>query len=211
MSQARCQPSVLTQVDSASAGIAESLGCQKGTEDTITLLVDWQRKPRLGDEGAAGQVGQRGTAVYTASWTAPQKAGVHSQQNFHYVASRGEIRVDQAKRGYEVTGDETGIGWLNPFYMRYAPDEKGNFGGQGGYGYISFERFVDAVEEINDAVGDREKASKLEELDRRGLPTLSTTILTSAILEAGRKSLDERRPVKIARDASKGVQGWSLQ
>lgn len=103
---------------SGSVGIAQSLGCETGTEDTITLLVDWVRKPRLGDSGAAGQVGERWTGVYTASWTAPQKAGVHSQQRFHYVAAKGEISVDQAKRGYEVTGDETGIGWFNPFYMR---------------------------------------------------------------------------------------------
>ena len=110
---------------SGSVGIAESLGCQKGTEDTITLLVDWVRKPRVGEEGAAGAIGQRGTGVYTASWTAPQRAGVHSQQRFHYVASKGEISVDQAKRGYDVTGDESGIGWLNPFYMRYSADSRG--------------------------------------------------------------------------------------
>lgn len=95
---------------SASEGIANGLGCQPGTEDTITLLVNWEK------EGAQGT---RGTAIYTASWTAPQKAGVHSQQHFHYVASKGEIRVNQAKRDYDVTMDETGIAWINPFYMQY--------------------------------------------------------------------------------------------
>lgn len=58
-------------VASGSKGIAESLGCQKGTEDTITLLTTWNKEDKVA------------TAVYTASWTAPLKAGVHSNQEFH--------------------------------------------------------------------------------------------------------------------------------
>jgi len=51
------------------------------------------------------------------------------------MGSKGEIRADQAKRGYDVTDDNLGgLMWYNPFYMRYAPDEEGNFGGQTGYG-----------------------------------------------------------------------------
>lgn len=74
-------------------------------------------------------------SVYTASWTAPLNAGVHSNQYFHCtchpapnfqniesvsdnlcidMASNGEIRVNQAKRGYDVTGDEQGLIWVNP-------------------------------------------------------------------------------------------------
>jgi D-galacturonate reductase len=90
---------------SASKGIATDLGCVAETEDTITLLVDWEKK-----DGS----GRRATGVYTASWTAPQKAGVHSNQYFHYMASKGEVRVNQAKRGYDVTEDESGLTWYNP-------------------------------------------------------------------------------------------------
>lgn len=90
---------------SASKGIATDLGCVSETEDTITLLVDWEKK-----DGS----GRRATGVYTASWTAPQKAGVHSNQYFHYMASKGEVRVNQAKRGYDVTEDESGLTWYNP-------------------------------------------------------------------------------------------------
>lgn len=90
---------------SASTGIATDLGCVPETEDTITLLVDWEKK-----DGSA----RRATGVYTASWTAPQKAGVHSNQYFHYMASKGEVRVNQAKRGYDVTEDDSGLAWYNP-------------------------------------------------------------------------------------------------
>ena len=165
---------------SGSSGISESLGCVEGTEDTITVMVDWVKD------------GKTATGIYTASWTAPQNAGVHSQQRFHYIASNGEINVDQAKRGYQVLKDEypgesdlVGPHFYNPFYMRYAPDEEGNFAGQSGYGYVSFEKFVDCVTKVNDG------RLKVEDVDRLGLPTIKNTTLTAAILEAGRRSLDE--------------------
>jgi D-galacturonate reductase len=168
---------------SASKGVATSLGCHESTEDTITLLVHWEKK----DDPS-----KQATGVYTASWTAPQKAGVHSNQYFHYLARDGEININQAKRGYEVSEDAAGqLMWYNPFYMRYAPDEEGNFNGQSGYGYVSFEKFVDGCQAVN--------AGKLKpaDLDARGLPTLRNTIATTAILEAGRRSIDENREVRI--------------
>ena len=177
---------------SASKGIATDLGCVPETEDTITLLVDWEKR-----DGS----GRRATGVYTASWTAPQKAGVHSNQYFHFMGSKGEVRVNQAKRAYELADDHAGLSYTNPFYMQYSPDEEGNFGGQHGYGYISFEKFVNACQALKDG-----KAT-LDDLDSRGLPTLKNTIATGAILEAGRLSLDENRPVEIIeKDDS-----WSLK
>jgi D-galacturonate reductase len=90
---------------SASKGIAVQLGCDPNTEDTITVMVDWVHKE---DES------KRATGVYTASWTAPERAGVHSNQYFHYLGSKGEVRINQAKRGYDVAGDEGSISWFNP-------------------------------------------------------------------------------------------------
>ena len=86
--------------------------------------------------------------------------------------------------------------------MKYTPDEEGNFNGQAGYGYVSFEKFVDAV------TGLREGKVTLEELDKRALPTLRNTIATTAILEAGRKSLDEHRAIEIL-ETQEG--GWALK
>ena len=66
---------------SAATGIAtsEPYNCVSQTEDTITLLVDWQsiQSPK-----------HKGTAVYTASWTAPLKAGVHSAQHWYYMGEK---------------------------------------------------------------------------------------------------------------------------
>jgi D-galacturonate reductase len=75
--------------------------------------------------------------------------------------------------------------------MKYAPDENGNFAGQSGYGYVSFEKFVDAVTNL------KEGKVTLDDLDAKDLPTLKNTLGTTAILEAGRRSLDERKTIEI--------------
>lgn len=59
---------------SAAKGAAVEVGCVPETEDTITLLVEWRGKE---------DPTKVATGVYTASWTAPLKAGVHSNQYFH--------------------------------------------------------------------------------------------------------------------------------
>lgn len=40
---------------------------------------------------------------------------------FHYMASKGEIRVNQAKRGYDVTEDAGGLSWYNPYVSPFPP------------------------------------------------------------------------------------------
>jgi D-galacturonate reductase len=116
------------------------------------------------------------------------------------MASEGEVKIDQAHRGYSVVSDSAGKIDYNPFYMKYSPDA-GFFDGQRGYGYISIEKFVDASREV--AAGN----ARADEYDAAGLPTIRNTVLTTAILNAGRKSLDEGRSVEI-REEKEGV--WKL-
>jgi len=120
------------------------------------------------------------------------EAEVHSQQRFHYMGHRGEVRVDQAHRGYELATDDAGYASANPLYMRYTPDPQGYFAAQRTYGYLSIEAFVDACSRIN-----RGEAATA---DFDGvLPTLAATLWTTAILEAGRASLDAGGvPVPVA-------------
>ena len=99
------------------------------------------------------------------------------------MGHRGEIRVDQAHRGYEVATDEGGYASANPLYMRYTPDPQGYFAAQRTYGYLSIEAWVDACNAINAGLA---TAADFENT----LPTLASTLWTTAILEAGRASLD---------------------
>ena len=94
-------------------------------EDTITLSTEWENK----------EDGSKGIGIYTASWIAP-KSDSHTQQNFHYCGQNGEIRVNQARRGYEMAMDDEQRPFanLNPLYMKYTPGKDGYFSGQNGYG-----------------------------------------------------------------------------
>ena len=164
---------------SASTGVARAKGYD--TEDQITLTVDWEN---------FSDPGNRGTAVYTASWVEPT-SDVHTQQRFECTAHRGKVKVDQAYRGYCITRDGNQVESRNPLFMRYSPDQEGFFNGQSGYGYVSIAQFVAAVTAIIN--GERNPDSY-----DRTLPTLAKTTQLTAILEAGRKSLDnDGNPVNI--------------
>eukprot|EP01039_Chlorochromonas_danica_P007292 gene7292-8069_t len=168
---------------SAARGVASGEPYDMNCEDTITLLVDWENL----DENNS-----RGTAVYTSSWVAP-KSDVHSQQRFFYMGQKGEVTVDQAHRGYTLASDnEVGLRSVNPLFMKYTPTD-GKFSGQLGYGYRSFESFLRAVQAINQG-----KATPSDY--KHTLASLTSTYRTTAILEAGRRSLDLGRPVKITYD-----------
>lgn len=166
-----------------STGVAkEKIGID--TEDSITLTVQWEN---LND----GKT--KGCAVYTSSWAAP-KSDVHSQQRFFYMGSNGEVNVDQAHRGCTVATDSAGFASVNPLFMKYTPTN-GMFSGQGSYGVRSFENFVDACRAINAGT------SQPRDYDDGSLATVHTTMQGTAILEAGRKSLDnDNRPYDIIYD-----------
>jgi D-galacturonate reductase len=70
------------------------------------------------------------------------------------------------------------------FYF-HKKTKKGYFSGQQGYGYRSFEAFIDAVAELN--------AEKIDmnTCDAK-LATIGTTLQETAVLEAGRISLDNQ-------------------
>ena len=113
----------MSVIASAARGVAsEALGCE--CEDSITLLVQWQNL----DSNLRSTPGSQGTAVYTSSWVAP-KSDVHSQQRFFYQGQKGEVNIDQAHRGYNMSSDAAGYASVNPLFMKYTPSD-GKFAGQ---------------------------------------------------------------------------------
>ncbi|NEO49794.1 MAG: Gfo/Idh/MocA family oxidoreductase [Moorea sp. SIO4G2] len=162
----------------AATGVAKTeLGID--TEDTITLTVQWENIESR----------NLGISIHTASWIAP-KSDVHSQQRFFYMGHQGELQVDQAHRGYTTATVSGGYASINPLFMKYEPSD-GKFAGQGAYGYQSLERFVDAVGSINEGKAEPKDFDNI-------LATAARTLQTTAILEAGRLSLDSGGlPVEI--------------
>jgi D-galacturonate reductase len=107
------------------------------------------------------------------------------------MGSAGEINVNQAQRGYNVATDETGFASVNPLFMKYTPTN-GMFSGQTGYGVRSFENFIDACRAINSG------KAVADDYNDGSLATVHTTLQGTAILEAGRRSLDDdSRPMDI--------------
>ena len=100
------------------------------------------------------------------------------------MAHEGEATVDQCHRGFSTATEAAGYASPNPLFMRYTPDEGGRFAGQLAYGFRSVECFVRAA-----AAGDVLGA---------GLATAAHTLQGTAVLEAGRRSLDSGgRAVRI--------------
>ncbi len=90
-----------------------------------------------------------------------------------------------------MSTDSIGYASINPLFMKYTPTN-GYFSGQGSYGVKSFENFIDACRDID--AGN----TKPSDYDDGSLATVHTTMQGTAILEAGRKSLDMNgRPIDI--------------
>ena len=74
--------------------------------------------------------------------------------------------------------------------MKYTPSPDGKFDGHSGYGYKSFEAFVDAVHDFSSG------AASMEDISLR-LALAQDTLQTTAVLEAGYLSLKEKKQVEI--------------
>ncbi len=173
MMDGRFVPSRAMAVGSYGVASSEKYGCPPGTEDCITIVCEWKcvTNPEI-----------VGTATYTASWAAPDGSELHSQQRFVCLGHLAEIRLDQGHRGYDLCQGGK-YSSMNPLYMKYTPNEAdGSFGGQRGYGYLSIESFIEGCAAINRG-DDFDQVGKFR-------PTLETTLEVTAILEAGRRSLD---------------------
>lgn len=105
-----------------------------------------------------------------------------------------------------ATDSTDGLKSLNPLYMKFTPSQEGKFVGQQGYGYRSLENFVQACREVNAGL---KKAADFED---GNMPTMGTTLQLTAILEAGRWSLDRAgQPITIIYDKEDMFEPVSLE
>jgi len=106
-----------------------------------------------------------------------------SQQRFFYSGHNGDITVDQAHRGYSVASEGSAFASCNPLFFKYTPDDRGCFAGRHCYGYVTFEKFVEAACDVRDGRCLPADFSPV-------LPTFDATVMVTAILDAGRLSLE---------------------
>jgi D-galacturonate reductase len=121
------------------------------------------------------------------------------------MGTKGEINVDQAHRGCTVATDDTGFASVNPLFMKYTPTN-GKFSGQGSYGVKSFENFIDACRSINAGI------QQPRDFDDGSIATVHTTLQGTAILEAGRRSLDaDSQPMDILYESQDSCEPCGIQ
>ena len=148
--------------------------------DEISLMVTYKN---IDDDK------KKAYSNYTASWIAP-KSDVHSQQYFKYSAQKGIISIDQAHRGYYIS-DENGLRSLNPLFMNYEP-LNGRFDCDNCYGFKSFEAFITLVNQYNNII-----IPYCHNIRTDLVAQIKDTLYVTAILEAGKKSLEEGIEINI--------------
>jgi D-galacturonate reductase len=108
-----------------------------------------------------------------------------------------------------VSTDADGYASVNPLFMKYAPrinaNGKREFAGQGTYGVRSLENFVDACRAINAGM------ASPADFDDGSMATIHTTHQGTAILAAGRRSLDlGGRPIDIVYESEESIEPIQL-
>jgi len=124
--------------------------------------------------------------VLVRIWAA--RAGSPSPLHTLFFFPRSPPPSLPAPGGYTVSaspeaGGTGALAAINPLYMRYVPDAAGRFAGQTGYGYRSIEAFVEGCSAVRSGAAGAAEVSA-------GLASVSATLYVTAILEAGRRSLD---------------------
>ena len=142
-------------------------------EDTVSLTAQWRN-----DNGSVG------VATYVASWIAPQGGLPHATIFPLHGPSRGDPRGPGPSRIHHVHGRRRDSR-SEPAVHEIHPGTDGTFAGQHGYGYRSIEEFVEAAEDVNAGRATAEEVSA-----RDMLATVDATARVTAMLEAGRMSLD---------------------
>ncbi len=204
-----CMQGIATPVNvsaMASTGVANAALC-RDCADSITLMVQW-RNVATGNLGAAvcaphlshlkcipflnfvcvDTLRHGPPAPATCTGAQPlcrsvrKSHHVRSQQRFFYSGHNGDITVDQAHRGYSVATEDSAFASCNPLFFKYTPDDCGLFSGRHCYGYVTFEKFVDAACDVREG-------RCLPSSFSATLPTFDATVMVTAILEAGRVSL----------------------
>ncbi len=152
------------------------------TFDSIHAVIVWQDPLNFKNELVT---------QFAVNWIDPDCTSALSDQKFKIIGTKGRLECDQKNRGVELVLENTGVQEINPYFAEYLPDVKGKLG-FGGYGYQSIRQFVDDVQDVESK---RVMAKDLELLR----PTLTQSLVSTAVVEAVNRSLAERSEWKEIR------------
>lgn len=153
-------------------GVLDARGVN--TWDSVHATIVW-RDTRAQDEMVT---------QLAIGWVDPVATSALSDQKFLLVGSGGRMDLDQKDRGVNLVTDAGGIETINPYFSMLLEDADGSQVFQG-YGFKSIMRFI---LDVGDVIANRTSPKALEAIR----PSLRQSLVSTAIVEAVNRSLDQR-------------------
>ena len=140
--------------------------------DSIQAIIEW-RMPK----------GNTFTSTIITNWIDPNRTSAMSDQKIKVIGTKGRFESDQKNRGIYIVNDKAGVEEPNPYFCA----SYGRLGSVSyrGYGIDSVHQFLNDVESI--------ERGEMQVSDLEGKrPTFRQSIVSTAVLEAVNKSLENR-------------------
>ena len=140
--------------------------------DSIETMIEWK-------------VGKKKfVSTILTNWIDPNESSAMSDQKIKLVATKGRIESDQKNRGIQIIEDSKGITDFNPYFSKmYSSSEDRSNNKFGGYGYESIASFLHDIYDL------KNKKTNLKTLMASDRPTFTSGLVSTAVIEASRKSL----------------------
>ncbi|MEY8211137.1 MAG: Gfo/Idh/MocA family oxidoreductase [Gammaproteobacteria bacterium] len=139
--------------------------------DSIHVSIVWQDSK-----------GEESITILNTSWVDPNCTSALSDQKYKIIGTEGRIENDHKNRGIEFVSNDSNILHPNPYFSEYTLDANGDWQFCG-YGFKSIRQFViDVASVLN--------GTHLAEEFESTRPTFSQALVSTSIIEAVNKSLD---------------------
>lgn len=142
------------------------------TWDSMQVVIEWQR-----DDGKPF------VSTHISNWIDPDETSAISDQKINIVGTQGRYQADQKHRGIQLVTDNIGVKDVNPYFTSQYPDSSTGKLTYDGYGIKSIIQFVNDVANVIDG------KVELTELNK-SRPSFDTCIVSSAIIEAAKESVE---------------------
>jgi D-galacturonate reductase len=140
--------------------------------DSIQSVIEWELPN-----------GKNFTQTILTNWIDPETSSSMSDQKIKVIGVKGRFESDQKNRGVVINVDESCVENPNPYFCAEYSNEAGEKSWKG-YGIDSIKTFLSDVANINAGIINIEKL----QIDR---PTFSEALISTLIVEAAHKSLDQ--------------------
>ena len=153
------------------------------TFDSTQIIIEWKKNN-----------GKKFVSVHITNWIDSNKSSAMSDQTIKIIGSKGRIISDQKNRGFQLVTDQKGIEDLNPYFTSIL-DEDTNLSNKAfGYGIESVLKYLGLSFYFSN---NRSKDVTKFMNNNKQLPSFQASYVSTVILEAANKSLENGKKEKI--------------